>query len=512
MYKILFSALSLMSAIVLHAESLPALAIGEAKPVALKDIVSIKFANDQICLLQTDGTQLQQDLQPLSFTTVEVESAIPTLQASAQAPIALYTLSGHFIQQTTAQQLPSLLQRLPAGPYIQRQGTSSRVVYSTTSLQTSLAHSLMSEGSVPAVTRSMAADAPAVTALQIMGNGIDPQLALSRVDSLTFSDDQQYLYLFYSGQGSGFALRELSGITFPDLQETVSITYAGDQVDGVNPYVFDGVMVFNQGAGVTVTNLSYFDEIEYVLSGSSDNGYFFINSEYKWKATLCGLTLTNPNGSVILGFTGKKGTIKSQNGYTNTLCDGAEYIELPDLAQKAAIFGEGQLIFSGKGTLNVTSLSRHAICSDDYVSFENGQVNVLSSVGDAVHGKDSVLVQAGTITLATLSDGIDCDGPITIRRGEKGAPTLTITTTGDGAKGIKSGADFLMTDGNVTINQTGGPDTSGADKSNVISVKAEGDITITGGKLTINNQAKGGKGLSAGGDINISDPSIVVQN
>lgn len=524
MFKPLFLTLGLLTTAALHAETVPALAIGEAQPVALKDIVSIKFTTDQLTLLQTDGTQLHQDLQPLRFTTIEEESALPGIQQTADAPIALYTLSGQFVQQTSSQQLQSALSGLPAAPYILRQGNSSRVIYNTTRLQSTAATVTLTGTGTTTLTDTAspvlgglaasnipAADVATVTALQIEGNGIDPQLALSRVDSLAFSDDQQYLYLYYNGQGSGFAIRDLTGISFPALQEYVSINYAGDQVDGVNPYIFDGVFIFNDGAGVSVTNFAVMQEVEYQLTGSSDNGYFHINSEYKWKATLVGLNLTNPNGSVILSHTGKKGTIKSQNGYTNNLCDGAQYTELPDVAQKAAIFGEGQLVFSGKGTLNVTSLAKHGIASDDYVSFENGQVNVLSALGDAVHANDSVLVQSGTVTLASLSDGIDCEGPVTIRRGEKGAPTLTITTTADGAKGIKTGHNFLMTDGNVTINQTGGPDTSGEDKSNVISIKAERNITIQGGKLVINNTAKGGKAFSAGGTLDISDNAEVVQ-
>ena len=524
MFKPLFLTLGLLTTAALHAETVPALAIGEAQPVALKDIVSIKFTTDQLTLLQTDGTQLHQDLQPLRFTTIEEESALPGLQQPTDAPVAIYTLSGKLDQQTGSQQLQSALSSLPAAPYILRQGNSSRVIYNTTRLQSTAATTTLTGTGTTTLTDTPspvlgglaasnipAADVATVTALQVQGSGIDPQLALSRVDSLAFSDDQRYLYLYYNGQGSAFAVQTLTGINFPALQEFVSITYAGDQVDGINPYIFDGVFIFNDGAGVSVTNFAVMQEVEYQLTGSSDNGYFHINSEYKWKATLVGLNLTNPNGSVILSHTGKKGTIKSQNGYTNNLCDGAQYTELPDIAQKAAIFGEGQLVFSGKGTLNVTSLAKHGIASDDYVSFENGQVNVLSAIGDAVHANDSVLVQSGTVTLASLSDGIDCEGPVTIRRGEKGAPTLTITTTADGAKGIKTGHNFLMTDGTVTINQTGGPDTSGDDKSNVISIKAERNITIQGGKLVINNTAKGGKAFSAGGTLDISDNAEVIQ-
>lgn len=520
MVKTLALSLLLTSAVALHAETIPALSVGDASPVALRDIVSLKFSEGQLRLLQTNGSLIITDLQPITFTTVEAGSAITAIRTDAPSTVSVYTPAGQFMGQTSADAAQQLFSQFPAGPYIVRQGDSSyKVQLDGSNLQPSTL-TLSSpfngdrEGLSPLSTPSVAAaDAATEQALQLDAAGISPQCPLTSIDSLYFNADQSLLVVERQSLCEGFQLSTLTGISFPTLESVVTIRYQDDTVTGINPYHFQGLTVSADGAGVMVNNLTVLDtEVEYQLSGSSQNGYFRINSDYKWKATLIGLTLTNPSGSVLLSFTGKKGTVKSQNGYTNTLSDGASYQTLSGVDQKAAIFSEGQLIFSGKGTLNVTSLAKHGIASDDYVSFENGTVNVLGAVGDAIHANDSVLVQSGTVTLASSSDGIDCEGPITIRRGDKGAPSLTVTTTANGAKGIKTGADFLMTDGTVTINQTGGPDTSGEDKSNVVSIRATGNITITGGTVNINNTAKGGKGLSAGGTVTIGDNATVNSN
>ena len=55
---------------------------------------------------------------------------------------------------------------------------------------------------------------------------------------------------------------------------------------------------------------------------------------------------------------------------SNTLSDGASYTTTPeDEDEKAAFFSEGQLVFSGDGSLTVHATGKAGITSDDYVRF-----------------------------------------------------------------------------------------------------------------------------------------------
>lgn len=513
MFKRISLFFGLMSAVCAQAETVPALVIGSDTKVALEDIVSVKLDASNVYVLKTDGSTVSQSLATLTFGTVDnTEGIREVLSAAGSGSYIVYDLNGRIVKQGNAQNTQNVLSGLDAGTYIVSMGNQSFKVQTNGSvsnarfLNTEVNDSWQTAAPVASVTSVSAVAAD--VAMKIGLSGIDPMATVATIDSLTFSSDLSTLNVIRSGVTKTFAISDIDQISFPQTQLTVSIQYASSSVEGVNPFYFDGVAITNDGAGVTVNSTYTTDEVEFELSGASSNGYFKYYGEKKFKVTMLGLTLTNPNGPVINSQSGKKGTIKSQNGYTNTLSDGSTYAT-SDEDQKGCIFSEGQLIFAGKGTLNVLANYKHAIVSDDYVSFENGTVNVLSAVGDAVHAKDSVLVQSGTIDLTCSSDGIDCDGPITIREGENGAPNLTIASDGDGAKGIKTAMDFLMTTGTVVINLTGNNLTTGTDTSKVIGVKADGNITITGGSLTINNSASGGKGLSADGSINISDAATV---
>lgn len=443
----------------------PALVIGDgASPIALSSIRSIQFAADQITVNCVDGTTLSESLQAISFCTIDDVSALRELSAQGAGSVC-FDLMGRPVSGDAAFT-------------ISRQGIRFQ--------------SVPQHGSH--ATRAVAAKSE--TALQLSTTGIEPMIALSQVDSICFDPSLTDLLLYVGMQSYDFSLESVSGITFPELSKTIRIEYADNLVKGVNPHYFDGVGITAKGAHVLVRAEGVTEELEYELSGSSADGSFKIYSGFKWQATLQGLTLTNPQGPAINSQSGKKGTIKSQKNTVNVLCDGAEYAA-SDEDQKGCIFSEGQLIFSGKGELQVTSLYKHAICSDDYVSLENGKVTVLAAASDAIHANDSIIVQGCNVTLTPGTDGLDTDGPVLLRANENGDPKLTITTTGDGAKGIKCGTDFEMSAGDVLITQTGKSGVkSDGKKDKVTGIKAD-NITITGGHVTIHNTAEDGKAYSA---------------
>lgn len=527
MIKRLSFLLSLFLPVCLLAETVPALVIGGDTKVPLSDIVSVKADADSLYVLKADGSTFSQALATLTFGTTESGEGIrQRLAEGGLSAYVVYDLNGRVRKQGRALQAQDVLAGLQPGIYlvqlgdrrykVQTDGATGSVPFRSPEVSTPEASTRWtavpvsnSEATGHVAVRSADDEFVPEPAMQIELPGIDAMITLARLDSLTFSVDLSSLHVVRDTVTASLSLSDIAQISFPMSLECVTLAYSDSSVEGVNPFYFDGVAISLDGAGVTVNSSYIADEVEFELSGASSNGYFRYYGEKKFQATLKGLTLCNPNGSVINSQSGKKGTIKSQNGYTNTLSDGSEYAYSAE-DQKGCIFSEGQLIFNGKGTLNILSNYKHAIASDDYVSFENGTVNVLGSVGDAVHANDSILVQSGTISLTCSGDGLDCDGPITIRKGENGIPVLSISSDGDGAKGIKTAMDFLMSDGTVDITLTGQKKVADGKTSNVVGVKADGNIVITGGTLTIVNTCPGGKYLSADGTITISPAAKVV--
>ena len=277
------------------------------------------------------------------------------------------------------------------------------------------------------------------------------------------------------------------------FDRTVKVVFAGGTatVTGAT----DNFTVSVDGAGVTVTNKG--DEaVIYDLSGTSSNGFFKLYSSRKQEILLNGLTLTNKNGAAINNQSHKRTYVVVKG--TNTLSDGTYSATPSDEDEKAALFSEGQLVFSGDGTLTVNATGKSGITSDDYVRFMGSTVKVSSSAGHGVRGKDAIIVSDGTIDVnvsGTGKKGFSSDTLVYI-----GGGVTTIKTTGSagevdgelaGVAGIKADLRFEMVDGVVTITSTG----TGAK-----GIAGDNVGYISGGTLTVSaTGANYGTSSSGGG-------------
>ena len=298
--------------------------------------------------------------------------------------------------------------------------------------------------------------------------------------------------------------------------------------------------VVTDGAGVTITNNGS-EAVIYELSGTSTDGYFKLYSTKKQEILLNGLTLTNKKGAAINNQSHKRTFVVVKG--TNTLADGASYTQTPsDEDEKAAFFSEGQLVFSGDGTLTVNATGKAGITSDDYVRFMAAPtVKVTSSAGHGVRGKESIIVSDGTVdvnvsgtgkkgfssdTLVYIGGGVttikttgsagEVDGELTGVAGIKADlrfemvdGVLNVTSTGTGAKGISGDNVAYFKGGTVTVNVTGanygtsssggfgpggghggwpggGQGSSSSSDNSVASkgIKFDGNLYISGGKVT----------------------------
>ena len=327
----------------------------------------------------------------------------------------------------------------------------------------------------------------------------------------------------------------------------------------------------------TITNKTHIvinstrSKVGYNVTGTCSNGSLKIYSEKKFQLHLANLNITNPTGPAINIQSGK--TVYLKLSSTNTLCDGEVYSapvidsttgESED--QKGTLFSEGQIIFDGTGTLNITSKGGHAICSDDYIRVRSGNINIASALKDGFHTNDIFRVgrtasAAPTITINASGDGIDCGkGSVLIEAGkitinsegeainvsyEAATPDPTITpdaiikggyikatTTGDKAAIVKTSGNFKQSGGIVQgevkgngskIVNSKGDITFTAGKLTAIShgslssdtttaggFKSEGNITIDGGTIAIDSRGKGSKGFNCNGNITINGGDVTL--
>ena len=261
---------------------------------------------------------------------------------------------------------------------------------------------------------------------------------------------------------------EGDNISLVSFDRTISVTFSasGATVTGDA----NGIVKVS-GNDVTVDNSATGEKVLYKLSGTASDGFFKLYSANKQALQLDGLSLTNKNGAAI-NVQSSKRTFVVVNG-TNQLADGSSYSDTPsDEDEKAAFFSEGQLVFSGSGSLTVTATGKAGITSDDYVRFlSSPTVTVKSTAGHGVRGKDAVVVTDGT---------------------------LGITVSAAGKKGISSDGPVQIDGGKTTITVSGGVDSSdSSDLSGSAGIKADGIFTINDGVLTVTNSGQGGKGISS---------------
>jgi len=167
------------------------------------------------------------------------------------------------------------------------------------------------------------------------------------------------------------------------------------------------VSINKDGAHVTVTNAGD-KKVKYTLSGESTDGCFKLYSNKKQEIVLKGLNLKNSKGPAINNQSKRRTFIVLQG--TNTIEDGSvdsdgNYPqETDDEDMKATLFSDGQLIFSGSGSLEVNAIGKAGITSDDYIRFMTGcNINVNSAKGHGVRGKDAIIVSGGTVNVALAS-------------------------------------------------------------------------------------------------------------
>lgn len=303
------------------------------------------------------------------------------------------------------------------------------------------------------------------------------------------ADDGAVTTIFASA-GDSSSDDDISNTTFTRL---VTVTYAsgGAIVTGYSA-VSDVMNVVVSGNRVTITYTGS-ENVAYKLTGTASDGYFKLYSSKKQALWLNGVSLTNSSGAAINNQSGKRTFVYVEG--TNKLADGASaaYSTGSDEDMKGVFFSEGQLIFSGSGSLTVSANNKQGksgIVSDDYVRMMASPTVTVTAGSSAGHGiKGNEYIQ--------LSNG-----------------TLNVSTAAAMKKGLTSD-DYVLVEGGVTtIQVTGGVayDSDDSEYKGSAGIKADNYFAMTGGTVAITNSGNGGKGISAGSYDYDSDTHAVADS
>ena len=297
---------------------------------------------------------------------------------------------------------------------------------------------------------------------------------------------------------------DIANTTFAQTVSVVFSTNGDAAVEGTT----DDFTVTINGNDVTIV-YSGDEYVMYELSGTTTDGFFKLYSSRKQGITLNGAHITNPNGAAINvqgpqsdPNKGKRTFIKLTGD--SYLADGTSYTDTPSTEdEKAAMFGEGQFIFCGDGSLNVVATGKNGIVSDDYVHFISGNITVEMSSSVNVSGNDTLK-------------------PACVRGKDYVKMTngaLTLTSTGTGGKGMSSDGNGYFYGGSVNVTVTGSNFGSngggggfggwGNNSSNGVSAKGlkfDGNLIFKGSHVVVNCTAH--EGIEAKGSLSVSDGEV----
>jgi len=327
------------------------------------------------------------------------------------------------------------------------------------------------------------------TAFMVLG--IQAQTLNIKIGNITYAfDAAQVGEMVYSAngteltvQGKTFSLDEVGMIYTDDTavkENAVNVFYNGNTAKVVvSGDVADQLTTLEvDGADVTIVQSPYLvNEITYTLSGSSTNGSFNMDGDLKATVVLDGLTLTSETGAPVNIENSKRIDIVVNDGTVNSFAD------FDGGMQKACFFVNGHAEFSGSGTINITGNAKHGYRSDEYTKLKEsftGTINILKAANDGIHVCQYFDMDSGNVVVSNVDgDGIDVEvtgdsndeanGKLFINGG-----TVTVTTTADDVKALKSDADMTINEGALKLTSTG-------NGSKAISANAS--LTVNGGHV-----------------------------
>ncbi len=356
--------------------------------------------------------------------------------------------------------------------------------------------------------------------LNVKVGNVTYQFPAAQAGEMTYADGTTLTIM-----GKAFTLSDISSMTVDESEVTsnlvsvnygtssTTVTVAGNVAQYVTP------SISNNHVTITTSNTDAVDddEITVQLTGETSDGSLTLAGSYKTTIALAGVILTNPSGAAITVTNSKRIQLSAKSGTTNTLADGSG-------SQKACIYSKGQLQLQGNGTLNVVGNYNHGIKSASYISIKNLTLNITSTVGDGINCEEYLQMKSGTVTLSGIGDdGIQCDlggssstGETTDHEDEDTGNiyleggTLNVSVTAAAAKGVKSEGSIIVSDGSYTVTTSGKYeyDSDDSDYKSCAAMKADGNMTVSGGTLTLKSTGYAGKAINIDGALTVSGGTI----
>ena len=351
-------------------------------------------------------------------------------------------------------------------------------------------------------------------------NGTVSTYNLAEIDSLNFSQNMIEMLLYQNGNNNNISVSEIDSIIFKPAQDiepnTIYVEFNNNVATVRHEITSEDFVVNVDGANVSIVNSSV-ENLNYYLSGTSNDGSFSLESEVAYNLILDNIELTSTS-TVPLNLTKNvERNIMLANGSVNVLTDNS------DSDGKAVINTKGATNISGNGTLTINANKKHGISSDNDININGVTLNI-NHTADASKGLKSdcnisltdsnvTIVSSGSLTLEELDLGYDptyCTAIGADLNFEMNGGNLSITLpeSNVAGRGIKVDGNITIFDGNINIVSHGGGDTYTNSDGEIDSyksscIKADGNIYFYDGNIILEATGAAGKCVNADGEIHL---------
>lgn len=260
----------------------------------------------------------------------------------------------------------------------------------------------------------------------------------------------------------------------------------------------------------------------YIISGSAKNCTVKVNTdnESKVQLVLDGVTVENEDFPAIYVVSCDKCFITTTDS-ENSLSVTGSFVSDGETKTDAVIFAKDDIVLNGKGVLNITSSQGNGISGKDDIKVTGGTYSI-TCAKDAIEANDSILINDGTFSISTQKDGLHAEddsddtqgiirilgGAFSIKAGSDGIQATALVQIDGGSFVINASegieATYVKMNGG-SVNITASDD--GINASNKSSAY-DPTVEINGGELTISMGQGDTDAIDANGSIYVNGGTI----
>ena len=268
---------------------------------------------------------------------------------------------------------------------------------------------------------------------------------------------------------------------------TVSFSKSSAEVKASNP----DVKSYISGADVAL-DLTGLNGVEVIADGATEDGQLKVYTDSPVKLTLNEVHITSSKSAAINVQSKSILYLHIADGTQNYICDTAsqsdefyypEGVTASDEKRNGALYCKGSVVVSGGGLLVLDGKKKHGLSIKSSFTIRPGVTLAINDVADNCVKAECITILGGYLWTKTSADAGKClssDADITIKGG-----LLKLYT---------SGGSIYEEDENDTSSPAG--------------MKADGNMTISGGNILCVSSGDGGKGLNVDGNLTIDAGTI----